>query len=88
MYRDAADDLVETARSNTPGCATVVHLNNAGAGLLSARTLQVLKDYHDVSASRGVRGHIARSWRRRPNTPTLRRSSPLVLAERGIDGRL
>ena len=33
---------VEALRAGTPGCATRIHLNNAGAGLLSAETLRTM----------------------------------------------
>ena len=44
---------VAAERAATPGCATVAHLNNAGAGLPSAATLGAEIDYLRFEAERG-----------------------------------
>ena len=51
----AADDLwnVTKLRAETPGCAHRVHLNNAGAALLSRRTLAAMTAHLDLEAHIG-----------------------------------
>ena len=48
-------DTIDVAaeRAATPGCSTVAHLNNAGAGLLSAATLDAEIEYLRFEAERG-----------------------------------
>ena len=42
---------VEALRAATPGCATRIHLNNAGAGLLSAETLRTMVSHLEREAN-------------------------------------
>lgn len=44
---------IEALRADTPGCAHRVHLNNAGAGLLSRRTLRAMTDHLELEAALG-----------------------------------
>lgn len=44
---------VSRLRAETPGCAEVLHFNNAGAGLMSAGVLQAQQDYLDREATIG-----------------------------------
>jgi selenocysteine lyase/cysteine desulfurase len=44
---------VEALRADTPGCANVVHFNNAGCGLLARPVLQVMRDHLDLEANIG-----------------------------------
>ena len=44
---------IESLRQETPGCANRVHLNNAGAGLLSRRTLQTMTAHLELEAAIG-----------------------------------
>ena len=44
---------VESLRADTPGCAEVAHLNNAGAGLQSQTTLDVVTKYLNLEATIG-----------------------------------
>lgn len=44
---------INKLRSETPGCAGKIHLNNAGAGLMTAQVMQVAKDYIDLEGSIG-----------------------------------
>ncbi|KIF73154.1 aminotransferase class V [Streptomyces sp. 150FB] len=51
---DRTDHLdVESLRGETPGCANRVHLNNAGAGLLSRRTLETMTGHLELEAAIG-----------------------------------
>lgn len=44
---------VEALRAITPGCRNRIHLNNAGSGLLSSRTLDVMRGHLDLEAEIG-----------------------------------
>jgi cysteine desulfurase/selenocysteine lyase len=44
---------IDAERAATPGCATVVHLNNAGAALATAATLEVVMAHLRLEAERG-----------------------------------
>ena len=44
---------INRIRSETPGCASKVHLNNAGASLMTAAVMQTVKDYIDLEGSMG-----------------------------------
>ncbi|WP_327406686.1 aminotransferase class V-fold PLP-dependent enzyme [Streptomyces sp. NBC_01288] len=44
---------IEALRQDTPGTANRVHLNNAGAGLLSRRTLEVMTSHLELEAAIG-----------------------------------
>lgn len=44
---------VSRARTETPGCARVLHFNNAGAGLMPAPVLAAVKDHLDAEALDG-----------------------------------
>lgn len=44
---------VEALRADTPGCANVLHFNNAGCGLLARPVLQVMRDHLDLEANIG-----------------------------------
>jgi selenocysteine lyase/cysteine desulfurase len=44
---------VEAERAATPGCATVVHLNNAGAALPSSSTLRTVVEHLELESERG-----------------------------------
>jgi selenocysteine lyase/cysteine desulfurase len=44
---------VDAERAATPGCSSVVHLNNAGAGLMSAGTLEATVGHLSLEAERG-----------------------------------
>ncbi len=44
---------IEALRRDTPGCANRVHLNNAGAGLLSRRTLEAMTAHLELEAAIG-----------------------------------
>ena len=44
---------VEAERAGTPGCATVCHLNNAGAALPGAATLATMVDHLRLESERG-----------------------------------
>jgi selenocysteine lyase/cysteine desulfurase len=52
---------VEQLRAETPGTAHVNHLNNAGAALMSGRTLAAMTGYLDLEASIGGYEAAARS---------------------------
>jgi selenocysteine lyase/cysteine desulfurase len=41
------------ARADTPGCAKVLHFNNAGSSLLTTSTLDAVKGYLDLEANSG-----------------------------------
>jgi cysteine desulfurase / selenocysteine lyase len=47
------DDDVARARAETPGCADVIHLNNAGAALQPARVTDTVVDHLRAEALRG-----------------------------------
>ncbi|WP_431921134.1 aminotransferase class V-fold PLP-dependent enzyme [Nonomuraea jabiensis] len=44
---------IDTLRKNTPGTANRVHLNNAGAGLLSRQTLEAMTSHLELEAAIG-----------------------------------
>ncbi|MFI6213479.1 aminotransferase class V-fold PLP-dependent enzyme [Nocardia brasiliensis] len=44
---------IEQLRADTPGCANRIHLNNAGAALLSRTTLAAMTDYLHLEAAIG-----------------------------------
>ncbi|MGD0394473.1 MAG: aminotransferase class V-fold PLP-dependent enzyme [Acidimicrobiales bacterium] len=44
---------VEAERAMTPGCATVTHLNNAGAALVTAPTVEAMVEHLRLEAERG-----------------------------------
>lgn len=44
---------VAAVRAETPGCRNRIHLNNAGAGLLSTRTLDAMRDHLELEAAIG-----------------------------------
>src|SRR5205809_633698 len=44
---------VDALRASTPGCRNRIHLNNAGAGLLSSRTLDAMRAHLDLEAEIG-----------------------------------
>ncbi|MEY9212060.1 aminotransferase class V-fold PLP-dependent enzyme [Thermobifida halotolerans] len=44
---------IEALRRDTPGCAHRVHLNNAGAGLLSEQTLRAMTSHLELEAAIG-----------------------------------
>ncbi|MEW9552585.1 aminotransferase class V-fold PLP-dependent enzyme [Nonomuraea sp. NPDC050783] len=44
---------VEALRADTPGCASVIHFNNAGAGLMPAPVLRAMLDHLQLEASIG-----------------------------------
>ncbi|WP_052847452.1 aminotransferase class V-fold PLP-dependent enzyme [Streptomyces avicenniae] len=44
---------VDSVRAGTPGCSERVHLNNAGAGLLSRRTLRAVTGHLELEAAIG-----------------------------------
>jgi selenocysteine lyase/cysteine desulfurase len=44
---------IEALRAETPGCAERAHLNNAGAGLMSRRTLRAVTDHLELEARIG-----------------------------------
>ena len=47
------DDDVQRWRSDTPGCANVIHLNNAGAGLMPKPVVDAIVDHIHREASFG-----------------------------------
>ena len=44
---------VDRVRSDTPGCANVLHLGNAGSSLPTSSTLAAPKEYLDLEAMEG-----------------------------------
>lgn len=44
---------VDALRASTPGCRNRIHLNNAGAGLLSSRTLDTMRAHLELEAEIG-----------------------------------
>lgn len=44
---------VKRVRTDTPGCANVIHFNNAGAALMPATVLSAVKDHLDLEARIG-----------------------------------
>jgi selenocysteine lyase/cysteine desulfurase len=44
---------IQALRDSTPGCRNRIHLNNAGAGLLSNRTLDVMRGHLELEAETG-----------------------------------
>jgi selenocysteine lyase/cysteine desulfurase len=44
---------VEALRRDTPGCTNRVHLNNAGAALMSRRTLEAMTAHLELEAAIG-----------------------------------
>ncbi|WP_129841415.1 aminotransferase class V-fold PLP-dependent enzyme [Streptomyces sp. RFCAC02] len=44
---------IDALRHDTPGCAHRIHLNNAGAGLLSSGTLRTMTEHLDLEARTG-----------------------------------
>ena len=44
---------IEALRAITPGCRNRIHLNNAGAGLLSTRTLDAMREHLELEAAIG-----------------------------------
>ncbi len=44
---------IEKVRADTPGCANILHLNNAGSSLPATSTLDAVKDYLDLEATAG-----------------------------------
>ena len=61
-------DRVEQWRNDTPGCATRIHLNNAGAALMPTPVLQAMQTHLALERARRLRGRRrpCRSGRRRP----------------------
>ncbi|HTA39771.1 MAG TPA: aminotransferase class V-fold PLP-dependent enzyme [Candidatus Acidoferrales bacterium] len=53
MSNFATDDDVARWRADTPGCERSVHLNNAGAGLMTRIVLDVMKTHLDAEALDG-----------------------------------
>ncbi|MBV8491319.1 MAG: aminotransferase class V-fold PLP-dependent enzyme [Candidatus Eremiobacteraeota bacterium] len=53
MRETIARDEIRRWRAETPGCANVVHFNNAGAGLMPGRVLDVMKTHLDAEAFQG-----------------------------------
>lgn len=76
---------IEALRRDTPGTANRIHLNNAGAGLLSRRTLEAMTSHLELEAAIGgyeaaaqereridaTYGHIARLVGGRPDEVAL-----------------
>lgn len=59
---DQIDGLdIASLRADTPGTAHRIHLNNAGASLMAAPVIAVMKDHLDLEAMRG--GHEAADMR-------------------------
>lgn len=58
----AADPRVEPLRSETPGCAHRVHLNNAGAALMPRPVLETVREHLDLEGEIG--GYEAADARR------------------------
>lgn len=48
-----SDIDVAALRALTPGCSTVLHFNNAGAGLMTRQTLEAVTDHLDLEAQIG-----------------------------------
>jgi len=44
---------IDALRAQTPGCGTVLHFNNAGAGLMTRQTLQALTGHLELEAEIG-----------------------------------
>lgn len=53
MHTSDGEVDVEAVRAETPGCLNRIHLNNAGAGLLSTRTLDAMRGHLELEAEIG-----------------------------------
>jgi cysteine desulfurase / selenocysteine lyase len=54
MSLDLTDHDIETLRAQTPGCNRVIHLNCAGAGLMSVTTLSAMRDHLERESTNGA----------------------------------